>query len=157
MKTRARKVKKAAVGRARTVEREATRVARRAGVALRQAWKSGLEAASRAEADVEKQVRHFLKKNERAVEVQEALKELRTRFDKERKKAARELRGRLSGLQTRLRKDRRTLARLVEDGVHSTLVTLNIPSRKEIGELTRKVEELSRKIDGVSPRARRRR
>jgi len=35
----------------------------------------------------------------------------------------------------------------VDDAVRRTLAALNIPSRNEVQELTRRVEELSRKID----------
>ena len=53
----------------------------------------------------------------------------------------------MAGLQTRARKERRALARMVDDAVQRTLAALNIPSRQEVHQLTRRVEELSRKVD----------
>jgi polyhydroxyalkanoate synthesis regulator phasin len=55
--------------------------------------------------------------------------------------------GRLAGLQSRARKERRVLTRAVEDAVQRALAALNIPTRHEVHALTRRVTELSRKID----------
>jgi polyhydroxyalkanoate synthesis regulator phasin len=54
---------------------------------------------------------------------------------------------RLALLQARARKERRAFTRAVEDAVQRTLAALNIPSRREVHELTRRIEELSRRID----------
>ena len=50
-------------------------------------------------------------------------------------------------LQARARKERRVFTRAVENAVQRTLAALNIPSRHEVHELTRRIEELSRRID----------
>ncbi len=55
--------------------------------------------------------------------------------------------GRLAVLQTRARKEGRVVGRAVDDAVKRTLAALNLPSRQEIHDLTRRVEELSQKID----------
>jgi poly(hydroxyalkanoate) granule-associated protein len=129
--------------------RTTSRRARTAGDRLKETWDSTLSALTAAEQEVEKQIRTLLERNKIGTQdAAAALKDLRTRFDKERKKAAKELEGRLGELQSRIDKERKNLGRRLDDAVHGTLVTLNIPSRKEISELTRKVEELSRKIDG---------
>ncbi len=71
----------------------------------------------------------------------------RTRLERERRKALKQVEGRLAGLQTRAKKERRAVVRTVDEAVRRTLAALNIPSRHEVQELTRRVEELSRKIE----------
>ena len=94
-------------------------------------WKETQAALSSAEATVEKQVKAWSQ-----------------RLDRERQKALKQVEGRLSLLQTRAKKERRALTRMVDDAVQRTLAALNIPSRQEVQGLTRRVEELSRRIDG---------
>jgi hypothetical protein len=116
---------------------------------LRETWEAARKSLSAAEAQVEKQVRSLIKRSDAA----DKLRELGTRFERERRRMTRELEGRLAGLQARVQKERKVLSRLVDDTVKSALSALNIPSRQEIHDLTRKVDELSRKIDGYSTRA----
>lgn len=132
----------------RTVHK-ASRRARTAGDRIKETWDSTLSALTAAEQEVEKQIRALLDRNKIGTQdAAAALRDLGSRFDKERKKAAREMEGRLAELQSRIQEERKNLGRRLDDAVHGTLVTLNIPSRKEIADLTRKVDELSRKIDG---------
>ena len=70
------------------------------------------------------------------------------RLERERQKAMKQVEGRLAVLQTRAKKERRAVSRMVDEAVQRALAALNIPSRQEVQELTRRVEELSRKIDG---------
>jgi hypothetical protein len=86
----------------------------------------------------------------------ETLTALRQRLGLERRKAAKQVEGRLLLLRARARKERRVLGQLVDDAVRRTLVALDMPSRKELHALTRRVEELSRKIDGLRRAAPRR-
>jgi chromosome segregation ATPase len=123
---------------------------------LKDRWNSTLKSVTTAEAQMEKQIRQALKKNKLAGDAADALKDLRVKLERERKKLGKELDSRLHGFQTRVKKERKALGHLIDDAVHSTLVTLNIPSRKEVAELTRKVDELSHKIDGFKAPARRR-
>lgn len=124
---------------------------------LRERWDKALAALTAAEAEVEKQVRALLRKNKVGTrEARETLQKVRARFEKERRKAQREWSARLSEAQARLHKERRALGHFVDEAVRGTLVALNIPSRREVADLTRKVEQLSRKIDGFSARPRRR-
>lgn len=59
---------------------------------------------------------------------------------------------RVSDIGTRVEKERKSLGRSAEGAVKATLASLNIPTRSEINLLARRVEELSRKIDGLKRR-----
>ena len=136
-------VKNKAVRRPRPAARR-----RRAKSRLDRTGKDTQSALGFAEATVEKRVKALVKRS--GVDTRQAAATLsawRTRLEKERKKALKQVEGRLAVLQTRAKKERRALSRNVDDAVQRTLAALNIPSRHEVQELTRRVEELSRKID----------
>jgi poly(hydroxyalkanoate) granule-associated protein len=80
-------------------------------------------------------------------QARETLAAWRHRLDRERRKAQRQVEGRLAGLQTRARRERRALVHAVDDAVQRALAALNIPTRHEVRALTRRVAELSRKVD----------
>lgn len=82
--------------------------------------------------------------------------QIRTRLDVEGRKALRQMEPRMADLQARLRRETATVGSRVDDAVRGALARLNIPNRREIAELTRKVDELSRKIDAFKGRSRRR-
>jgi len=82
--------------------------------------------------------------------------QIRSRLDREGRKAYRQMEARMKELQQRLGRDKASLGRRVDEAVRGTLARLNIPNRREIAELTRKVDELSRKIDAFRARSRRR-
>jgi len=82
--------------------------------------------------------------------------QIRSRLDREGRKAYRQMEARMAELQQRLGRDKTSLSRRVDEAVRGTLARLNIPNRREIAELTRKVDELSRKIDAFRARSRRR-
>ena len=105
--------------------------AREAKSRLETTWKDTQAALVSAEAKVEKRVKTWSQ-----------------RLERERKKALKQVEGRLAVLQTRAKKERRAVTRMVDDAVQRTLAALNIPSRQEVQELTRRVEQLSRRIDG---------
>jgi hypothetical protein len=122
--------------------------ARRAKGRLERTWKDTQAALSSAEATVEKRVKALVKRS--GVDTRQARETLaawRHRLDRERKKALKQVEGRLAVLQTRAKKERRAITRMVDDAVQRTLAALNIPSRQEIHELTRRVEDLSHKVD----------
>jgi len=122
---------------------------RKAKSRLEKTWKETRAALSSAEGTVEKRVKALVKRS--GVDTRQAtqtLKVWRGRLDRERRRALKQVEGRLSVLQTRARKERRALARMVDEAVQRTLAALNIPSRQEVHELTRRVEELSRKVGG---------
>jgi hypothetical protein len=122
--------------------------ARRARSGLEKTWKDTRAALSSAGATVEKRVQALVRRG--GVDTRQARKALvawRHRLDRESRKAMKQVEGRLAVLQTRARKERRVVGRAVDDAVKRTLAALNIPSRQEIHDLTRRVEELSQKID----------
>lgn len=115
---------------------------------IRDSWSAAQRAVVSAQQGMEKQLRELLKRNKiGSRDAAVALKDLRVRAEKERRKALSLLDKQLKSLQTRLKKERRALGRVVQDAVQSTLAAFNIPSRREIGELTRKVDALSQKLD----------
>jgi polyhydroxyalkanoate synthesis regulator phasin len=129
--------------------RRAATPARRAKSRLQKTWKETQAALSSAEGTVQKRVKELVERS--GVDTRQATKALKAwggRLERERKKAVKQVEGSLSGLQTRARKERRALARTVDEAVRRTLAALNIPSRQEVHELTRRVEELSRKVGG---------
>ena len=123
--------------------------ARQARTRIQRTWKDTRAALGSAEATVEKKVKALVERS--GIDTRQAADALKTwshRIDRERKKALKQVEGRLSVLQTRARKERRALTRTVDEAVQRTLAALNIPSRQEVQELTRRVEQLSRRIDG---------
>jgi polyhydroxyalkanoate synthesis regulator phasin len=122
---------------------------RQAKSRLEKTWKDTRAALGSAEATVEKRVKALVKKSGFDTrQASEALKTWSQRLERERKKALKQVEGRLSVLQSRAKKERRALTRMVDDTVQRTLAALNIPSRQEVQELTRRVEQLARRIDG---------
>jgi polyhydroxyalkanoate synthesis regulator phasin len=59
---------------------------------------------------------------------------------------------RAARLGSNVEKQMQALATRVDNAVRSALASLNIPTRAEISKLSRRVEELSRKIDGLKAR-----
>lgn len=122
---------------------------------LRDAWHQTVRALTEAEAEVERQIRGLLKRNKiEAPDASKAFAQIRSRIEKERRQAVKDFEARLKRVQKQIRKERKGFDRMVEDAVESTLASFNIPSRKEVTELTRKVNQLSRKLDDL-PRRRR--
>jgi polyhydroxyalkanoate synthesis regulator phasin len=122
--------------------------ARRAKSRIQKTWKETQAALSSAEATVEKRVKALVKSS--GVDTRQATATFnawRARLERERKKALKQVETRLAVLQTRARKERKALGRTVDEAVQRTLAALNIPSRQEIHELGKRVEELSRKVD----------
>jgi polyhydroxyalkanoate synthesis regulator phasin len=137
--------KKKPVQRARARRFEVRRTAAR----LSRTWDDTREALGTAEANVEKKVRALVKKS--GIDTRKAKATLaawRNRLERERRRALKRFESELSLVQSRAKKERRAMARMVDDAVQGALAALNIPSRKEVHELTRRVEDLSRKIDG---------
>jgi len=151
VKKTAVKAAKAATKKAKRKPSARAKAARRtAGDRIRDTWAATLSALTSAEAELEKQIRTLMKRNNiSGKDAKAALDELRARADRERKKALGQLEGSLKKLKGRIGKERKSIARLVEDGIQSALAALNIPSRQEVADLTSKVEQLSRKIDSV--------
>jgi len=115
---------------------------------LGSAWRSTVTALGNAEAEVERQVRDLMDRNKlNRDDASRILSRVSARIQRERKKAAKDLESTVKKVRAQLKKDRRTLDGMIQDAVHGTLAAFDIPSRKEVANLTRKVERLSRQID----------
>lgn len=123
---------------------------KKAAKALAKTWEGTREAFGNAEVAVQRRVRALVKHGgARTQQASETLVAWRGQLERERRKAMKQLEQRLATLQTRARRERKAFVRIVEDRVQGALAALNIPSRQEVHDLTRRVEELSRKIDGL--------
>lgn len=71
----------------------------------------------------------------------------RARLGQQGRKARKQALARLAELQQRARRDGRALGRSVDDAVARALAALNIPTRQEVQELSRRVEGLSARVD----------
>jgi polyhydroxyalkanoate synthesis regulator phasin len=137
--------------RRKTAPRRAS--ARKSGDVLRDTWEAALATLASAEQAVEKEIRQLLKKNKiDAKDASGVLREITRRVSKERKRVLKQIDAQAQALQARIHKERRSLQKMVDDAVHGTLAAFNIPSRKEVAELTRKVNQLSKKIDSIRRR-----
>jgi polyhydroxyalkanoate synthesis regulator phasin len=135
--------------RKKTVRRTRQTDVQKAAARIARTWDDTREALGAAEARVQKNVRALMKKSgvdpRRATDM---VASWRDRVEKERRRAKKRVEARIATLQARAKKERRAMGRMVDEAVQSALAALNIPSRHEVHELTRRVEELSRKIDG---------
>ncbi len=135
-------------GPAATAPKAETRT-RSTGDMLRDTWGAALSALASAEAEMQRQIGLLLKRNKLTpADAATALQDLQQRFSIERKNAGRQIEASLAEVQSRLVTERKNLGQMVDDAVRRALVAFNIPSRREVAELTRKVDELSGKIDG---------
>ena len=120
---------------------------------IKKTWNDTVQALSTAEARVEKEIRGLLKRNKISTRnATTAIKDVRALVGRERKKGMKELETRFASLSARVRKESKLASRKVDDAVLGALATFNIPSRKEVHELTRKVNELSKRIDSLKRR-----
>jgi polyhydroxyalkanoate synthesis regulator phasin len=117
---------------------------------LGSAWRSTVAALGNAEVEVERQIRELLDRNKlHRKDAARVLSRVGARIQSERKKAAKDLESTVKRVRAQLRKDRRSLEGMIQDAVQGTLAAFDIPSRKEVANLTRKVERLSRQIDDL--------
>jgi len=115
---------------------------------LRDTWASTAKALSAAEVEVQQQLTSLLKRNKISVaDATTMLRQFKLRAAKMRAQRMRELEAGASAVQSRVQRESRNAGRFITGAVQSTLAALNIPSRKEVAELTRKVDALSKKID----------
>jgi len=134
--------------RRRTVRRRRRPVSK-AGGGPAITWDGTRGALGQAEAALHRQLRVLMKRGTaRTQQAAGALLAWQGRLERERRRVVRQMEERLALLQTRARKERRAMGRYADEAVQGALAALNIPSRREVHELTRRVEELSRKIDG---------
>jgi hypothetical protein len=124
-----------------------------AAEALRSAWAQAQHGLGTAQAAVEKQVKAALKRNKiGGREAAVVLKDLGARFEQERKKARKGLESQLTTLRSRVRTEGKAAGHRIGEAVGQALAALNIPSRREVANLTKKVGELSKKIDALKRR-----
>lgn len=127
----------------------AARPTRRAA-RLSSTWKDTRKALRSAETTVGRRVAALVRRS--GLEPKEVMKQAelwRTRLDRESKKARKRVEARLDELKQRARHDRRAIARGVDDAVARALAALNIPTRHEVQQLARRVEQLSERIGGM--------
>src|SRR4029079_17408701 len=111
-------------------------------------WHSTLIALTTAEQEVERQVRDLLQRNRiTSKDAAAVLRDLGSRAEVERRKAMKDLESRLGSLQKRMKKERKGVGQAVGEAVTGALASLNIPSRREVMDLTKKVDQLGSKID----------
>jgi hypothetical protein len=123
--------------------------AKKAAKALARTWDETREALGGAQHTVQRRVRALVREGgARREQATELLTTWRRRLDRERRKAVKQLEQRFATLQVRARRERKAFAKVVEEKVQGTLAALNIPSRQEVHDLTRRVEQLSHQIDG---------
>jgi polyhydroxyalkanoate synthesis regulator phasin len=126
---------------------------RTAQAAIRDTWNQGLKTLASAEAEVQKQVRTLIKRRNLASgEAAKVVKDLRARLEKERKFALKQIEARLATLRTAVGKERKVVGKTLDRAIHRAMAALDIPSRREVAELTRKIDDLSRKIDAFRRR-----
>jgi poly(hydroxyalkanoate) granule-associated protein len=117
---------------------------------LQEAWKTAGGALHTAQTEAERQLAKALKKNRfHAREVRDGVDAFRKRFERERRRLAREFDRQVESIGDRVQQERQNLVDAIDEGVRNGLAALNIPSRKEVAELTRKVERLSHRIDSL--------
>ena len=128
--------------------RRARPAARKKTTGLERTWTQAQASLSDAEVRVEKEIRTLAKRL--GIDTRQAskhVKEWNRRLDREVRKASSRIDAGLGELQKTVKKEQRSLNRMIEDAVQSALAALNIPTRREVQVLTRKVHQLSRKID----------
>ncbi len=134
---------------ARKTVRRTTRPAVRPG-RLAKTWDDTRALLGRGRARLEQRARALIQTSGVDTEkAAESLGALRQRLGLERKKAIKRVEGRLGALRTRAQQERHAFASKAEDAVRRALDALDLPRRQELRQLTRRVEELSRKIDSL--------
>lgn len=130
----------------KTARRGATRRSR--GNPLERTWTDTRSALRSAEARVGRKVAELVEQSGLPThEVLRRAEAWRARLGQEGRKVRKRALARLAELQQRARRDGRSLSRGVDDAVARALAALNIPTRQEVQELSRRVERLSARVD----------
>ena len=117
---------------------------------LESTWNGTRDALRSAETIVGKRVAALVRRS--GLEPREVMRQAeawRARLDREGQKARKRVEARLADLQHRAVRERRVLARAADDAVARALAALNIPSRQEVQQLARRVEQLSTRIGSL--------
>jgi hypothetical protein len=124
--------------------------AQAARTGLKQAWERAKQALGAAEVKTAKRVKALIESNRGSVEeAAAALARFGAELARQREKRLGEIQAQLKTLSDRLGNERRRVAKLARQKARGALAGLDIPSRREVTELTRKVEELGLKIDSL--------
>jgi polyhydroxyalkanoate synthesis regulator phasin len=125
-----------------------------AGSTLKSRADQAVDAIRQAPAAAGDRVQALLESGKPALERAQALASEAGRTISKRAQAIRkDIAHRASGLGSRVDAERKNVGKRVDGAVKATLASLNIPTRSEINLLTRRVEELSKKIDGLKKKA----
>jgi molybdenum-dependent DNA-binding transcriptional regulator ModE len=122
--------------------------ARRNSTGFERTWAQAQARLSGAEVRVEKEIRALARRM--GIDTRQAskhVKEWNRLLDREVRKASRRIDTGLEEFDRAVKKEQRALGRMVDEAVGKALAALNIPTRREVQSLTRKVHQLSRKID----------
>ncbi len=114
---------------------------------LEKTWDDTRKALRSAEATVGRRVAALVERS--GLEPREVMRQAeawRSRLDREGRKAKKRVAARIGELRQRAKRDRRTLSRSVDDAVARALAALNIPTRHEVQQLQRRVEELNARV-----------
>lgn len=142
--------------RGRRTARGPVKSARSTGDMLRETWGAAVTALTAAEEEMARQLRLLLRRNRiTPADAATALAGLRARFARDRDRARRRIDSGASDIAALLDQERKAVARALDSAVHGALASFDIPSRQEVAQLTRKVEELSRRIEGLRASTRR--
>ena len=121
--------------RAKRSANRAVKNARTTGEMMRETWGAAASAFTAAEEEMGRQLRDLLRRN---------------------RISAPDARAALSGLTARLDRERKSLGRTLDGALHGALASLDIPSRREVADLTRKVDQLTQRLAAPSPARKRR-
>ena len=111
--------------RARRSAHRAVKNARTTGEMMRETWGAAVGAFTAAEEEMARQLRDLLRRN---------------------RISAGDASAALGGLTARLARERKSLGRTLDGALHGALASLDIPSRREVADLTRKVDQLTQRL-----------
>ena len=109
-------------------KRSTRRAASNAGLAMdrmRATWGAAVGAFTAAEEEMARQLRDLMRRN---------------------RISAADASAALAGLTARLDRERKSLGRTLDGALHGALASLDIPSRREVADLTRKVDQLTQRL-----------
>jgi hypothetical protein len=125
----------------------------RAATPFETTWKDARRAIRSAEGVLGKRLAAFARRGGLETKELAHRAELwRSRLDREGRKARKRVEIRLAELSKRAQQERKTVARVADDAVARALGALNIPTRREVQELSRRVGRLSSRIDSIRAR-----
>lgn len=121
--------------------------------AIRATWAQAARTLTSAETEVQRQVKALLKRRRIAsADAAKVLKGLRVRLDRERKVALEQIEAYVASFRSAVKKERKVVGKSLDRAAHRALAALDIPSRREVADLTHKIDVLSKKIDAFRRR-----